>query len=303
MQRQVGSFRIGDGVKNRLATIFLIGWVLLPCAPATAEEAADRNAEAYTLLDRAFKNLYADDYVQGLWLKTRARGGDEMARQLQITRKQSERPGKALVRFLAPYDVRHTAILVLENDEMSDDQYVYLPSAQRTIRLSSAQRADSFFGTDLAYEDLEPKYAADYQVESLGDDRFGDLPCHRINIRLRPGFESTYDHMESCVEPERAIMLWTDFYRRGKYFKRLEIDPAHVRPVQERFIPFRMTMSTPHRESETVMETEDYELRPQIPEQLFSVFNLESGNAKRDRRRAAAGGSAADSDVAAGPPD
>jgi hypothetical protein len=268
-----------------------------------AEEAPPTDAEAYALLDRAFQNLYADDYVQGLWLKTRARGGSEMARQLQITRKQSERPGKAMVRFLAPYAVRHTAILVLENEDASDDQYVFLPAAQRTIHLSSGQRADSFFGTDLAYEDLEPKYASDYDVTALGRDRFGNLDCARVEIRPRAGFESTYDHLVSCIEPERAIMLWTDFHRRGRLWKRLEIAPEDVRPVEDRFIPFRMVMSTPGRRSETEILTESYELRPRIPEELFSVFNLELGDARRDRERSADAAEPFTPGTAAGPPD
>jgi len=299
--------RVGTWLRRPVAAaaavlLFASGFVAV-ASPLRAGETPDADARARDLVDRAFQNLYADDYVQGLWLKTRSRGGNEMARQLQITRKQSERPGKAMVRFLAPYAVRHTAILVLENDDASDDQFVFLPAAQRTIRLSASQRADSFFGTDLAYEDLEPKYVTDYEVRSLGTGRFADLDCQHVEIRPRPEFESTYDRMESCIEAERAIMLWTDFYRRGKFLKRLEIDPAEVRPVQERFIPFRMTMSMPQRDSETVVETESYELRPEIPETLFSVFNLESGDAKRDRQRA--GRSPADDapDVAAGPPD
>jgi hypothetical protein len=252
-----------------------------------AEEAPPTDAEAYALLDRAFQNLYADDYVQGLWLKTRARG----------------RPGKAMVRFLAPYAVRHTAILVLENEDASDDQYVFLPAAQRTIHLSSGQRADSFFGTDLAYEDLEPKYASDYDVTALGRDRFGNLDCARVEIRPRAGFESTYDHLVSCIEPERAIMLWTDFHRRGRLWKRLEIAPEDVRPVEDRFIPFRMVMSTPGRRSETEILTESYELRPRIPEELFSVFNLELGDARRDRERSADAAEPFTPGTAAGPPD
>ena len=280
-----------------------VALAVVAAAPLRAEETLPTDAEAGALLDRAYQNLYADDYVQGLWLKTRARGGSEMSRQLQITRKQSERPGKAMVRFLAPYAVRHTAILVLENDDASDDQYVFLPAAQRTVHLSSAQRADSFFGTDLAYEDLEPKYASDYDVTALGREEYTGLPCVRVEFRPRPSFESTYEHMQSCIEPERGIMLWTDFHRRGKLWKRLEIDPAEVRPVQDRFIPFRMTMSTPGRRSETEVVTETYELRPQIPEQLFSVFNLESGDAKRDRRRSAGESKTGEPDVAAAPPD
>jgi hypothetical protein len=274
--------------------------MVLVAALALSFGPAARAQDGVELLDRAFQNLYADDYVQQLWLKTRVRGGREMPRQLQITRKQSVRPGKALVRFLQPYAVRHTAILVLENEHASDDLYVFLPSTERTLHLSAAQRADSFFGTDLSYEDLEPKYADDFEVMELGSETFEDIPCKRLEIRPKAHYESSYERMVSCIEPERAVMLWTDFYSRGKLRKRLEIDPAEVRPIEERFIPFRMTMSTPRRQSETVILTERYELRPQIPEQLFSVFNLESGDAKRDRKRSASRGEPEMPAVAAG---
>jgi hypothetical protein len=286
----------GSGVR-RVGALGLAA-CLLAAAPAPAAEDVGQG-----LLDRAFQNLYADDYVQMLWLRTTTRGGREMSRRLQITRKQSERPGRAMVRFLEPYAVRRTAILVLENDGASDDQYVYLPAAERTMHLSASQRADSFFGTDLAYEDLEPKYAGDYDVTTLGQESYQGLSCTRLELRPRPSFESSYDRMETCVEPERAIMLWTDFYVRGRHWKRLTIDPDDVRPVQERFIPFRMTMSMPRRKSETVIETESYELRPEIPDKIFSVFNLESGDAKRDRIRSGGERPLAAPDVAAGPDD
>jgi hypothetical protein len=225
-----------------------------------------------------------------------------MARRLQITRKQSKRPGKALVRFLEPYAVRRTSILVLENDGASDDLYAYLPAARRTMHLSAAQRADAFFGTDLAYEDLEPKYATDYEAEAVGRDRYDGLSCVLLDVRPRPHFESSYERLHTCLEPERAIMLWTDFYRRSRFWKRLEIDPDEVRPVQERFIPFHMVMSTPHRRSETLMLTKSYELRPEIPDKLFSVWNLEAGDAERDRSRSAGGSETDPADAAAGPP-
>ncbi|MFQ5415558.1 MAG: outer membrane lipoprotein-sorting protein, partial [Myxococcota bacterium] len=280
-------------VPSRSVKLVVAALALSVVAPARAQDGAE-------LLDRAFRNLYADDYVQQLWLKTRVRGGREMPRQLQITRKQSVRPGKALVRFLQPYAVRHTAILVLENDGASDDQYVFLPASERTLHLTASQRADSFFGTDLAYEDLEPKYASDYEVTAIRSEVFEGIPCQRLEIRPKAHYESSYERMESCVDPVRAVMLWTDFYSRGALRKRLVIDAAGVRPVEERFIPFRMTMSTPRRQSETIILTERYELRPQIPEQLFSIFNLESGDAKRDRQRAAGRGAPDATAVAAG---
>jgi hypothetical protein len=106
-----------------------------------AASSADETPEQ--LLGRAFANLYADDYVQTLELSTGHAGGRPLSRTLQITRKQSARPGKALVRFLEPFDVRRTSILIPENEGASDDLYVYLPALGLTRRLSAAQRAPS----------------------------------------------------------------------------------------------------------------------------------------------------------------
>ena len=263
--------------------------LLLPPSAVASEDASAPPPDGDALLARAFHNLYADDYVQTLEMTTRGRSGRGMSRRMQITRKQSADPGKALVRFLDPYQIRRTAILILENDDASDDFYVYLPAARITRHLSSAQRADSFFGTDFSYEDIEPKEAVDYVARLTGSGYLGERPCALVEIHAREGIDSTYERMVSCIEAERGVIYWTDFYRKGAVTKRLEIDPASVRAIGSRFIPFEMTMRTPRSGSETLLRTESYDLRPQIPDSLFTTWNLEAGSARRDRSRAGPG--------------
>ncbi len=265
--------------------------LLLPLAPIAAEDAIPSPVppDGAELLRRAFHNLYADDYVQTLEMSTHARAGRPLTRRLQITRKQSADPGKALVRFLDPYEIRRTSILILENENASDDFYVYLPAARITRHLSSAQRADSFFGTDFCYEDIEPKEAVDYVARLTGSGSLGEQSCALVEIRAREGIDSTYERMISCIEAGRGVIYWTEFYRKGAVVKRLEIDPASVRAIGSRFIPFVMTMRTRRSGSETLLRTESYDLRPQIPDSLFTTWNLEAGSASRDRSRAGRG--------------
>ncbi len=257
---------------------------LIACAGAGAEAQEDP-AE---LLARAFENLYADDYVQTLELESQAPGMRPFARTLQITRKQSVQPGKALVRFLAPFDIRRTSVLILENDGATDDFYVYLPALELTRRISAAQRADRFFGTDLSYEDIEPKHGGDYVTQYLARDATQAEDCVPLEIRAANGFESTYDLMVSCVERERAVIHWTVFHRRGKPIKRLEVDLQEIRQIGDRFIPFLMTMHTLRTGSSTHVRTQSYELTAEIPDRLYSTWNLQAGDAARDRSRAGA---------------
>ncbi|HEX5064892.1 MAG TPA: outer membrane lipoprotein-sorting protein [Myxococcota bacterium] len=258
----------------------VIAAALALAGPARAEGDLDPHA----LLARAFANLYADDYIQTMELAAQSPGMRPVVRTLQILRKQSITPGKALVRFLEPPDVRRTSVLILENATTNDDLWVYLPALRMTRRISSSQRADSFFGTDLSYEDVEPKHADDYDVVPGGaaEDAAG---CVVLDIRARPPFESTYERMLSCVEPERALIRWTDFYRKGERVKQLRMDPKSVKPIGERFIPFLITMETLRTRSRTEVRTQSYELVKKLDEKLFNTWNLEAGDAEKDRNR------------------
>lgn len=293
-----------EGGRTRLAWLLLWGlsWggaglLLCPCAaraqsaaPSPAAEAADARAvdavpeSPQALLARAFANLYADDYVQIMTLSTRRRGGQAMVRRIQLTRKQSVQPGKALVRFLAPPAIRNTGVLILENAEGYDDLWVFLPALERPRRIGGSQRADSFFGTDLSYEDIEPKHAEDWRASYVGEDVVSGVPCRVVDVVPAEGFESVYERMVSCIEPERGLILRTQFHRAGAPVKHLEVDVGRVEEIRGRHIPFRMTLSTPLRSSETEVETQDYRIQEALPDRLFTVRNLELGDADGDRR-------------------
>ncbi len=267
--------------------------VLAPVAHSDEAAAVLEPGSAAELYDRGLQNLYAEDYIQTLVLATQSRGGREMRRRLQITRRQSTRPGKALLRFLYPQTIRRTSVLILENETRSDDLFVYLPAVKLTRRLSAAQRADSFFGTDLSYEDVEPKHIEDYIVEWASEEsatpeqlaEAESAGCALLQVRGTPALESAYERQVTCVERARAIILWTDFYRRGKFLKRLTVDLAEVRRVGDRYIPFLITVETPRQRSVTKVITEEYDLRAEIRDELFSQWNLAAGDARADRRR------------------
>lgn len=244
-------------------------------------------AAAAELLDRAFANLYGDDFVQVMTLSTWRRAGHSITRRAQLTRKQSVRPGKALVRFLDPQDVRRTGVLILEQDDRYDDFFVFLPALGKVRRLVSGQRADAFFGTDLCYEDVEPKHAEDWDVRALGPGEEDGTPCTVLDIRPKPHHESTYERMESCIEPGRGVILRTDFHRGGRAFKQLRVDVSSVREIAGRWIPFSFRMETPGQGSSTHVGTESYEIETAIPDSLFTMSNLEGGDAEGDRRAAA----------------
>lgn len=118
----------------------------------------------------------------------------------------------------------------------------------------------------------------------LGPGEEAGTPCAVLDVRPRSPEVSTYERMVSCIEPERAVILRTDFWRRGREVKQLRVRPEDVREISGRWIPFVMTLSTPRLRSETVVTTESYELRESLPASIFTQSNLEAGDADGDRR-------------------
>jgi hypothetical protein len=273
------------------AAAILVAAVISSAAWAveSAEDALPEGPSAAQLLDRAFRNLYDADFVQVVRITSRSRTGREWSQRLQITRKQTAGPGRALVRFLGPPDLRGTSLLVIENEGRHDDVFVYLPAFERTRRISSAQRSDAFFGTDLTYEDLEPKRAADYEARFAGSGPVAGVPCLLVEARPRPGIESQYEKTVYGIDPTRNVVLRAEHHRQGSLWKRLETDPAEIHEVQGRQLPFRARLSNPGQGTETRLETESYELQPFIADSVFTETNLAWGDEERDRSRSAEG--------------
>lgn len=278
-----------DGLLQRLTCLGLLQAAALGAAgPGVAIEPAHASPEElspHQALDRAFDNLYDADFVQVLRITTRSPTGRELTQRLQITRKQRGGPGRALVRFLDPPDLRGTSLLVFQREDRHDDVFLYLPAFERTRRVSSAQRSDSFFGTDFTYEDLEPKRAGDYVVESLGSTE-AESGARLKLLAARPTTEdlSQYDRVVYAIDTSTDVILWSEHFREGSLLKRLVVDPHAVRRISDRHVPFRATMSSV-KGTRTLLEIESYDVRRTIPETLFTVTNLSLGDSERDRIR------------------
>jgi len=260
--------------------------VLAVCAPATAadSERAEPETAAQRLLDKTLRNLYDGDFVQVFRLTSQRRAGRAMTRRLQVVRKESEAPGRAVLRFLSPEDVRGSSMLVIERDDQPDDVFLYLPAAARTRRISLAQRYDSFFGTNLTYEDLEPKDQADYEASLEGRSEVEGVRCLELRIEPREGIDSQYDWTRSCIDPERNVALRTEYYVGERMIKRLSVDPKRIDFLDGRWVAGFARLESTATEFSTDITSELYERKPSIPDRIFSTSNLESGSDASDLR-------------------
>ena len=249
-----------------------------------AEDAAGPDPQA--IVARAFENLYGFTSVQRVEIRARRGDGREYLRSVQVARRgASDGLNRMLVRFLGPGDLRGIGLLLLERPDFGYDAFLFQPALARVRRVSVAQRADAFFGTDVFFEDLEGKRAAQWRSRLLRAEAVAGRPA--LVIELRPiGIPSGYDRVVGWFDRELPVMLRAEFYRGQKLLKHLEIDPARILRVGGYFVPGRLTFRRAGG-SVTTVEIPEVELRGALPDELFTQSVLEFGDERLDLRRSA----------------
>jgi Outer membrane lipoprotein-sorting protein len=264
--------------------IICVGLAGVGTGATPAEDAASPNPQA--IVARAFQNLYGFTSVQRVEIRARRGDGREYLRSVQVARRgASDGLNRMLVRFLGPGDLRGIGLLLLERPDFSYDAFLYQPALARVRRVSVAQRADAFFGTDVFFEDLEGKRSAQWRARLLRAETVAGRPA--LVIELQPnGIPSGYDRVVGWFDRELPLMLRAEFYRGGQKVKDLEIDPKRILQVGSYYVPGLMTFRRADG-SVTTVEIPEVDLRDALPDDLFTQSVLEFGDERLDLRKAA----------------
>ncbi len=106
---------------------------------------------------------------------------------------------------------------------LEDIIYIYYPSAEEVIRLSSSGLKNSFLGSDFSYEDLTGKddYDERYDSTLIGTTIYDGKLCYEILLKAKKSSE-TYQIESVFIDTELFIPLkFVLFSKSGKTMKTL----------------------------------------------------------------------------------
>ena len=244
---------------------------------ALAEALVVDPSPAARTLERAFDNRYGVDLTQRVYLTVRNSAGAERRRVIEMATKRIDGRLHSLGRFTFPEYLRGTTLLVIENRDRSDDHFVYLPSHQRIRRIASSQRADSFMGTDLTYEDFERRYVDDYTIDRQSTGVVGEEPV--FVIAARPKFDSAYEVTEFYIAKSDFAILEIRYYQGDleRLAKILYAPRSGTRMIGGHVLATVMRMENLLRRTETAVRFEQITVNPALDEGLFTSSALEGG--------------------------
>ena len=132
---------------------------------------------------------------------------------------------RTMVRFLKPADVAGTSFLSVEQQSRDDDQYLYLPSLDKSKRISGGQKNQRFMGTELTYADMESRDLKDGQVTRLPAEDYGGGKVFVLEAKPVEGDkDSQYSRTKSWIHKVSYVPLKVEFFdRRGRLLKVLKV--------------------------------------------------------------------------------
>ena len=131
-------------------------------------------------------------------------------------------------------------------------------------------------GSDFTYEDQSGGRASEkFTGTLLREEEADGVACYVLDLKPTPKGPS-YSKVAAWIGKEDFVMRRADFYQNGEEapFKRLIAED--VRPVGEKRVPHKLTMTNLEDRSTTVNVTTRIQLGVEIPESIFESRNLDS---------------------------
>ena len=212
----------------------------------------------------------------------------QRTRDMRIYQKDYTQDTKRLYLFESPADIRGTAFLNFDwNDlDRDDDSWLYLPSLQRVKRLATSDTSDSFLGSDFTYADFNGLQIEWYDYSFINDSEVVDgEDCWVIEVTAKPEFKDEaedatgYSRAQFWVRKDIFVSVqaqaWELRGNRIKYFSSSEIELIDDIWTVQRLQA--ITTRNGRQEHASVLQLNNVEYNVDVDDALFTTENMQRG--------------------------
>ena len=182
---------------------------------------------------------------------------------------------KAMLRFIAPAEVKGVALLIANHPDRSSDQWMWTPELARDRRIALQDRSTRFFGTDFSFEDLEERDVNQNEFKLLGEETVDGQACWKIESKPRQTKTSQYSHVVIWMRKDVYLAVKMEMYGKTEMVRRLVY--RKIEKVQNIWTPLEMEMNDLKRKSKTLLKTEKLQYNAALKDDHFTLEALRRG--------------------------
>ena len=179
---------------------------------------------------------------------------------------------KTLVVFNSPPDLKNVGFLIHAHTFSDRDLWAYFPEYKRVRRIATSSQDDSFFGSDLSYDDFGgPPNLDDYKFSILKEEVIDNKPCYVVEVT--PKVRRKYTKYLSWVAKDLWIHLKIEYYQDNAIYRAGTF--KDVRTIDGLPTPFRTQMENKKTNHRTEFTIDSVQYHTHFPDDLFTQRSLE----------------------------
>jgi hypothetical protein len=179
---------------------------------------------------------------------------------------------KAIVRFLAPAEVKGVALLIVNHVDRASDQWMWTPAIERERRIALQDRSTRFFGTDFSFEDLEERDVNQYDYQLEGVEPIDGVQCWKIRSTPKSGRSSQYTHSLIWIRQNTYAWARIENFKNTQIVRRLTY--SDIQNVQGIWTAREMEMADLTRGSRTRLTLEKLQYNVPLNDADFTLQAL-----------------------------
>lgn len=238
------------------------------------------SAQEMTGLD-IMLNVYnrptGDDMTANLTMTLENSRGDQRIREIKQFLKDMGNMDKTIMFFMSPADVKNTSFMnwSYDDENKSDDQWIYLPALKKVKRISSDSKSDYFMGSDFTYDDLGDRHPSQDTHTILKEETIDGVECYVVES-IPKDEEYMYSRTVTWVVKDKWIELKKEFYDEDEDFlKRLA--SKEYKEFGDVIIITNVTMKNEQKNHKTEMKSSDVKINTGITDRQFTERMMKRG--------------------------
>jgi hypothetical protein len=181
-----------------------------------------------------------------------------------------------MVKFLDPADVRGTAMLIVDNKNVQDDMWIYLPALKRTRRIVSTEKGKSFMSSEFSNADMSSGTNADFRIRHLPESGKNNLwVIESEPVSDEKADEYGFSKKITYLDKNSLKTKQVDFYNfDGELFKTIEIVATIPLEGKEGYVMTDMSAINHLSGRSSRVKFDQVNTSASIPDNTFIADNL-----------------------------
>jgi outer membrane lipoprotein-sorting protein len=243
-------------------TLFLLTILLASCSPVLCQQLsakdivkkADERMRGNSSYAELSMDIIRPEWKRSMSMKSWSKGSDY-----------------ALVYVLSPAKDKGTVSLKIGNE-----MWNWLPSIERSIKVSPSMMMQSWMGSDFTNDDLirQSSVVDDYEHLLLGEETIQGIACHKVELTPKPEAPVVWGKIITWITKDEFNQLKAEYYDEDNTLINV-MSGYDLKTIDGRLLPTRWEMAPASEPgSKTVMIYRNIDFDIKVDESFFSKQNM-----------------------------